>query len=97
MKSDAIFAMVVSALCLAFIGASFMKGPDPLITVAAVAIPVPVVGSIWEIRSDDPFQGTGPVIKVLETKDDWVRYYVGPSMPDERAPIKVFVKIYRTK
>lgn len=59
----------------------------------------PIPGQLWALKGDDgdPF---GPkrgfcVVKILEVRDGWVRYYMNKIWDDERKPIKNFTNIYR--
>lgn len=96
MRDDTIFALGVTLITLT--GALAMAGGDQPSAPTAIERPAliqPAVGSLWEIKTGDPFPINSPAIKVLETKAGWVRYYVCSTMPDERCTIEVFLTIHR--
>ena len=94
MKSNILLSLALG-ICFGYIAYSFFPlHVEPPAVEKVIPIP-PAVGSLWEIKTGDPFPATGPAIKVLETKDGWVRFYVCPTMPDERCTIEVFLTIHR--
>ena len=94
MKNKILISLALG-ICFGSIAYSFFPFPaEPVTTEKAAPIP-PAVGSLYEIKTGDPFPATGPAIKVLETKNGWVRFYVCPTMPDERCTIEVFLTIHR--
>jgi len=96
MKNNILLSLALG-MCFGSIVYSFYPfHPDLAVTEKPIPAPPPV-GSLWEIKSGDPFPSSGPVIKVLETKEGWVRYDVCTSMPDERCTNEVFLTIYRLR
>lgn len=67
--------------------------------VPAVARPEISIGSKWTLRSNgDPFPSKYPPAEILDVKDGWVRYSMGPPtmslFPDNRREIDSFLQIY---
>ena len=93
MKNNLLLSAILG-ICFGSIVYSFMPNHARLTTEKIAAVP-PAVGSLWEIKTVDPFPSNGPAIKVLEIKDGWVRFYVCPTMADERCTVEVFLTIYR--
>ena len=96
MKNN-IFLSLSLGMCFGSIIYSFYPFHlDLAVTENPIPVP-PAVGSLWEIKTGDPFPSSSVTIKILETKDGWVRYYVCPTMPDERCTQNVFLTIYRLR
>ena len=95
MKNKILISLALG-ICFGSIAYSFFPFPaEPVATEKSAPIP-PAVGSLWEIKTGDPFPATWASIKVLETKLGWVRYYVCSSMPDERCRVEFFLTLYRS-
>lgn len=94
MKNNLLLAAIFG-ICFGSIAYSFMPSNGETVTTEKSTPIPPAVGSTWECKAPDPFPTNGPIIKVLEIKAGWVRYYVCPSMADERCTVEVFLTIYR--
>lgn len=94
MRNNLLLAFIFGMCCLSIVCSFIPIHAVPPTTEKVIPIP-PAVGSLWEIKTGDPFPATGARIKVLETKAGWVRYYVCPTMPDERCTVEVFLTIHR--
>lgn len=56
----------------------------------------PVPGELWTLKRDnDPWGGRDNLnIKILDVRDGWVRYYIGPTFNDERLEMDRFLYCY---
>lgn len=57
----------------------------------------PEIGDVWILRliKGDPWDSKCITAKVLDVKNDWVRYYSNPIFNDERLQLETFIAIYR--
>ena len=96
MKNNILISLALG-MCFGSIAYSFYPvRPDPEAVEKPIIVP-PAIGSLWEIKSGDPFPSSGAIIKILEIKEGWVRFYVCPTMPDERCTYNVFRTTYRPR
>ena len=59
----------------------------------------PQKNETWILKTEknDPFppkKDSIPTVRILETKEGWVRYYSSASFPDERQEIKFFIECW---
>jgi hypothetical protein len=58
---------------------------------------LPCKGEAWVMIDKSPWGSKRPAIKILDYKEGWVRYYMGPIYSDERMELETFLKIFQKK
>ena len=55
----------------------------------------PVKGELWYLRNDSPWPDKDDKgVSILDCKEGWVRYKVGPIFDDERMMTDLFISCY---
>ena len=58
-------------------------------------VKTPAKGENWYIEDESPWPPDTTVVRILDVKDGWVRYWINDKLPDNRMGMDMFLDCFK--